>query len=61
MTIFMRLGLVGPDGRVRIPVAEAAATAPGIVVPGAEAEPGKLWTPDSAAAGGKKSALWVPE
>jgi hypothetical protein len=40
---------------------DAAAAAPGIVVPGAAAEPGKLWTPDSVAQAAKKSALWVPE
>jgi hypothetical protein len=61
MSIFMRLGMVGPDGRVRVPIDDAAAAAPGIVVPGAQAEPGKLWTPESAAPAGKKSALWVPE
>ena len=61
MSIFMRLGMVGPDGRVRIPIDDAAAAAPAIVVPGATAEPGKLWTPDSVAQAAKKSALWVPE
>jgi hypothetical protein len=54
----MQLGLIGPDGRPRMP---AEAAAPGIVVPGAEAAPGKLWTPESAAPGGKKPGLWVPE
>jgi hypothetical protein len=58
--VFMQLGLIGPDGRVHMP-AEAPA-APGIVVPGAEAAAGKLWTPDSGApAGQKSSGLWVPE
>jgi hypothetical protein len=61
MSIFMRLGMVGPDGRVRMPLDEGQPAAPGIVVPGAQAEPGKLWTPESAAPAGKKSALWVPE
>jgi hypothetical protein len=61
MSIFMRLGMVGPDGRVRVPIDDAAAAAPGIVVPGAATEPGKLWTPDSVAQAAKKSALWVPE
>ena len=31
-----------------------------LVVPGAGSEPGKIWTPESEAAPGKKSALWVP-
>jgi tetratricopeptide (TPR) repeat protein len=57
--VFMQLGMIGPDGRVRMP-AEAPA-APGIVVPGAEAAPGKLWTPESASPGGQKPGLWVPE
>jgi tetratricopeptide (TPR) repeat protein len=61
MSIFMRLGMVGPDGRVRIPIEDSAAPAPGIVVPGAAAEAGKLWTPDSVAQAAKKSSLWVPE
>ncbi len=57
--VFMQLGMIGPDGRVRMPA--QAEAAPGIVVPGAEAAAGKLWTPESAAPGGQKSALWVPE
>jgi hypothetical protein len=61
MSIFMRLGMVGPDGRVRVPMDDVAAAPPGIVVPGTQAEPGKLWTPDSVAQAAKKSALWVPE
>lgn len=57
--VFMRLGMIGPDGRARMP-AEAAEQS-GIVVPGAEAAAGKLWTPESAAPGGQKPGLWVPE
>jgi hypothetical protein len=59
--VYARLGMIGPDGRIRIPTAAAAAKTPGIVVPGAAAEPGKLWTPDSETTGAKKSGLWVPE
>jgi hypothetical protein len=59
--IYARLGMIGPDGRVRIPAAGQAAQGPAIVVPGVADEPGKLWTPESEAGGAKKSALWVPE
>jgi hypothetical protein len=59
-SVFMRLGMIGPDGRVRMPAA-AAQEAPGIVVPGAEAAAGKLWTPDSGTPAATKSGLWVPE
>jgi hypothetical protein len=48
--VFMQLGLIGPDGRVRMPAAEPAAPAAG-----------KLWTPESATPSGQKSGLWVPE
>jgi hypothetical protein len=44
-----------------MPLDEGQPAAPGIVVPGAAAEPGKLWTPDSVTQAAKKSALWVPE
>jgi hypothetical protein len=60
-SVFMRLGMIGPDGRVRMPAVDAASEGAGIVVPGAEAAVGKLWTPESAAPTGKKSGLWVPE
>ena len=64
--LLVQTGLVGPDGRLAIGGAGAAAPsgAPGspLVVPGAAGEPGKLWTPDQPQAGGeKKSALWLPE
>jgi hypothetical protein len=51
-------GIIGPDGK---PTAPAPREAPGIVVPGAAAEPGKIWTPGSdQPSAGKKSALWTP-
>ncbi|HVU89720.1 MAG TPA: hypothetical protein VHD36_20490 [Pirellulales bacterium] len=57
MQILVEAGLVTPDGRpVHVP---QEATSP-LVVPGAGAEPGKIWTPESEAGPGKKSALWVP-
>jgi hypothetical protein len=50
--LLVQSGLVGPDGRLAI-------GAP----PSAAAEAGKLWTPDTpqAAAGEKKSSLWLPD
>jgi hypothetical protein len=59
--ILARLGMVGPDGTLMVPATAPGTTPPGIVVPGVAAEPGKLWTPESQAPAGKKSALWVPE
>jgi hypothetical protein len=51
-------GLIDEHGRPReMPAREAAE----LVVPGgAAAAAGKIWTPDSEAAAGKKSSLWVP-
>jgi hypothetical protein len=62
--LLMQTGLIGPDGRLLIgaPQAAAASAASPLVVPGAGAEPGKLWTPDAPQGGGeKKSSLWLPE
>jgi tetratricopeptide (TPR) repeat protein len=63
--LLMQTGLIGPDGRLAIGGAApaAAAAASPLVVPGAAAEPGKLWTPDGpqAGAGEKKSSLWLPD
>jgi hypothetical protein len=58
--ILAEAGIIGPDGK---PTAQAAAPPePGIVVPGAAAESGKIWTPGSdQPTGGKKSALWTPD
>lgn len=54
-SILQELGLIGPDGRlVGAPPAE-----PALVLPGGE-EPGKLWTPESAASGEAKGSLWMP-
>lgn len=53
-------GIIGPDGRPTAAAAAAAGESPGIVVPGAAAEPGKIWTPGSDQPSGKKSALWTP-
>jgi hypothetical protein len=50
--LLVQTGLVGPDGRLNIGAAPAAATA----------DTGKLWTPDAPQAGGeKKSSLWLPD
>ena len=57
LQILVEAGLVTPDGRaVGRPPDEGAP----LVVPGEAAETGKIWTPDSDAGPGKKSALWVP-
>ena len=55
--LLMQTGLIGPDGRMAVDMGAPAG------VPGAAAEPGKLWTPDAPQAGGgeKKSALWLPD
>ena len=57
LQILVEAGLVTPDGR---PVRPQQDTASPLVVPGATGEPGKIWTPESEAGPGKKSALWVP-
>jgi hypothetical protein len=64
--LLMQTGLIGPDGRLAMgmpPPAGAGTTAASpLVVPGAAAEPGKLWTPDAPqSTGEKKSSLWLPE
>jgi hypothetical protein len=56
--ILAEAGIIGPDGK---PTAQAAPQDPSLVVPGAAAEPGKIWTPDSDQPTGKKSALWTPD
>jgi Flp pilus assembly protein TadD len=57
--IMASAGLVDAQGRIMIPKRQAAS--PSIILPGA-AEPGKIITPDTAAAGsGKRSAIWTPE
>ena len=45
--ILARLGMVNPDGTIMVPTTAPGTTPPGIVVPGAGGEPGKLWTPES--------------
>ncbi|HEV3025295.1 MAG TPA: hypothetical protein VGX76_22645, partial [Pirellulales bacterium] len=50
-------GLVDEHGR---PIQRQRAEPAGLVVPGAAAEPSKLWTPGSEAASGKKATLWTP-
>lgn len=58
--LLMRFGVLRPDGTAALPMAHEPE--PGIVVPGQEdAQPGKLWTPDSQAPAGQKSALWTPD
>ena len=62
--LLMQTGLIGPDGRLAMggPPAAASPAASPLVVPGASAEPGKLWTPDTPqSTGEKKSSLWLPE
>ena len=54
--ILVEAGLMTPDGRMVRPPEESG----GLVLPGSPAEQGKIWTPESEAGGGKKSALWVP-
>ncbi len=54
--VLQRLGLLTPDGRL----AGAPAEEPSLVLPGGGEEPGKLWTPESAAEGAPQSKLWVP-
>jgi hypothetical protein len=57
MGMMVQLGLMRPDGTmVRPPADEAAA---GLSAPTAAAEPGKIWTPESAR-GGEKPSLWLP-
>ena len=53
--VYARLGMVGPDGRVRMPTGGPGQPLPSVLTPGAAADPGKLWTPDSETAGTKKS------
>jgi hypothetical protein len=53
--ILVQLGLIRPDGT---PTRRPAATAAMAAVPAEE--PGKLWTPESARTGEKKT-LWVPD
>jgi hypothetical protein len=64
--LLMQFGLITPDGRLAMGAAPPAAAAAGasspLVVPGAAAEPGKLWTPDAQQpTGEKKSSLWLPD
>ncbi|HEY2881855.1 MAG TPA: hypothetical protein VGJ15_05465, partial [Pirellulales bacterium] len=65
--LLMQTGLIGPDGRLAMGApppgaAGASGAASPLMVPGAAAEPGKLWTPDAPqATGEKKSSLWLPE
>jgi hypothetical protein len=60
--LLMQTGLVGPDGRLAMGAPAAAQAASPLVVPGAAAEAGKLWTPESAQpAGEKKGSLWLPD
>jgi hypothetical protein len=55
----MSIGAIRPDGTPAVPLNQAAA---GLTAPGqAAAEPGKIWTPDSAALPGEKPKLWTPD
>ena len=51
-------GLVRPDGTVAIPVPRPSESS--IVVPGAESERGKIWTPGSPQEPGGGQKLWTP-
>jgi tetratricopeptide (TPR) repeat protein len=57
LQILYDAGLVDEHGR---PIQRQRAEPAGLVVPGAAAEPGKLWTPDGETGSGKKAALWTP-
>ncbi len=60
--LLVQTGLITPDGRLIAPQTSETSGEPSLVLPGAEAEAGKLWTPDSAQPSGeKKSALWIPD
>ncbi len=61
--LLAQTGLIGPDGRLAIGAPQPAAAASPLVVPGAAAQAGKLWTPDApqAGSGEKKSSLWLPD
>jgi hypothetical protein len=60
--LMVQLGLVTPDGRLMTPPTESQGTESPLVIPGAGAEPGKLWTPDAQQPSGeKKSSLWIPD
>jgi hypothetical protein len=65
-TMLARLGMLTPDGTIRIPTAAASTAGPSIVAPGAEPSKSAIWTPETgapplAAGSTKKSGLWVPE
>jgi hypothetical protein len=57
LQILYEAGIVDEHGR---PIPRQAPEPAGLVVPGAAAEPGKIWTPDSDTPSGKKTALWTP-
>ena len=58
----MSIGAIRPDGTPAVPLSQAAQAGPDAAVPGqAAAEPGKIWTPDSATAPGEKRKLWTPD
>jgi hypothetical protein len=63
--LLMQTGLIRPDGSLAMGGPSSAASsspASPLVVPGAAAEPGKLWTPDAPQpTGEKKTSLWLPE
>jgi hypothetical protein len=56
--ILVQIGAISPDGRPTAPSREE----PSLIVPGGgEAEPGKIWTPDSETPGGQRGKLWTPD
>lgn len=62
MQFLVQIGALNPDGTPVEPAQGRPLNEPSLLAPGAGAEPGKLWTPDSAAGtpgtGGK---LWTPD
>ncbi len=58
--LLVRHGLLRPDGMPSVPAEAPSQPAAGIVVPGATAEPGALWTPEGAKPAGEKPKIWVP-
>lgn len=60
LQILIQAGLVGPDGRLRVPAPGAAGELAGAGAPTAQPAASGLWTPDSESAPGKKSSLYIP-
>jgi len=60
--ILAKAGMVGPNGEMLVPGGgPATAPSPIITSPEGNSGEGKLWTPDGATGGEKKSSLWIPD